>query len=88
MPAWSTASQIEPSAISESPQSTQTREGIFTSLRGERDADADRQALAERAGGDVDPGRIGVGWPSSREPSLRKVRSSSSVIAPTAFSIE
>src|ERR1700744_1386148 len=31
LPACSTASQIDPSAISESPQRTQTREGIFSS---------------------------------------------------------
>ena len=33
-------------------------------LAAERHADADGQALAERAGGHVDPGQIGgVGWP-------------------------
>ncbi len=54
-------------------------------LAGQRDADRDGQALAERAGRDVDPGKIGVGWPSMRLPSLRKVSISSSEMAPAAL---
>ena len=53
-PACWKASHIEPSAISESPHSTHTRYGqLVERPAGHRDADADRQALAERAGGDV-----------------------------------
>ena len=53
-PACWNASHIEPSAISESPHSTHTRYGqLVERLARHRDADADRQALAERAGGDV-----------------------------------
>jgi hypothetical protein len=54
-------------------------------LRGERDADADRQAEAERAGGDVDPWQRRAGMPSSGLPSVRVVSSSSSLIAPAAL---
>ena len=32
--------------------------GVLEPVAGERDADRDRQALAERAGGDVDPGKF------------------------------
>ena len=48
--ACSNASHIEPSAISESPHRHQTRYGqAVEPLAGQRDADRDRQALAERA---------------------------------------
>jgi len=47
---------MEPSAISLSPQSTQTRDGRRSRvLRGEPHADADRQALPERSCRDVHP---------------------------------
>ena len=86
-PACWNASHIEPSAISESPHSTQTRYG---SLSSDRPAIATptpigrpwpSEPVATSVGG-----IRGVGWPSSREPSLRNVSSSSSSIAPTAFS--
>jgi hypothetical protein len=54
-------------------------------LAGKRDADADGQALAERAGAASTYGISGVGWPSKREPNSRRVRSSSSLTTPTAL---
>ena len=53
--ACSNASHIDPSASSLSPHRHQTRYGSRSSFARERDADRDRQALAERAGRDVDP---------------------------------
>ena len=58
-------------------------------LAGERDADREGKALAERAGRDVDPRDASASdGLRSRLPNLRKVSSSSSVIAPAALKIE
>ena len=84
--AWSNASQIEPSAISLSPHRHQTRDGE----RSKRLAASASPAATGRPC-PSDPvatstqGSTGVGWPSSRLPSLRKLSSSSSVIAPAAL---
>ena len=87
-PACWKASHIEPSAISESPHRHQTRYG---SLSRRRPAIATPTAIgrpwpSEPVATSVG-GIRGVGWPSSREPSLRNVSSSSSSIAPAAFRI-
>ncbi len=88
LPACSTASQIDPSAISESPQRTQTREGIFSSRAASATPTPIGRPWPSEPVATSTQGRSGVGWPSSREPNLRKVSSSSSSIAPTAFSTE
>ena len=86
-PACWKASHIEPSAISESPHSTHVRNG---SLSSERPAIATPTPTGRPWPSDpvaTSVGGIrGVGWPSSRDPSLRNVSSSSSSIAPTALS--
>ncbi len=85
----SNASQMEPSAISLSPRSDPDAVGEpIEALAGERDADADGQALAERAGGDVDAGQHGRGMSLEPAAELRNVSISSSVIAPAALKIE
>ena len=87
--ACSKASHIEPSAISLSPQRAQTRYGSRSSFF---PASATPTAIGRPWPSEPvatsTQGRIGVGWPSSRLPSLRKVRSSSSVIAPAALKSE
>ena len=57
----SSASQIGPSLASPSPTMANTRLARAASLGGQRQADADRQAVAERAGADLQAGNVGVG---------------------------
>ena len=85
--ACSNASQIEPSAISESPQSAHTRYGRRSSRL---PASATPTAIgrpwpSEPVATSVG-GMRGVGWPSSRLPSLRNVSSSVSSMIPAALS--
>ena len=83
------ASHIEPSAISLSPQTVQTRNGSWSSrlpasaIPTEIGSPWPSEPVATST-----QGMIGVGWPWRREPSLRNVSSSSSVIAPAALKIE
>ena len=87
-PACWNASQIEPSAISESPQSTHTLYGNRSRClpASARPTPTGRPWPSEPVATSVG-GMRGVGWPSSLLSRLRKVSSSSSVIAPTALSI-
>ena len=82
------ASHIEPSAISLSPHRHQTRYGRRSSRSpaSATPAAIGRPWPSEPVATSVG-GMRGVGWPSSREPSLRKVSSSSSSILPVALSI-
>ena len=81
-------SHIDPSAISESPHRHQTRYGIRSSRLA-----ASAMPIAIGRPWPSEPvatsvgGIRGVGWPSRREPSLRKVSSSASSILPVALSI-
>ena len=87
--ACSKASHIEPSAISESPHRHHDAERqAVEPLAGERDADRDRQALAERARGHVDPRDPRHRVALELRAELRKLSRSSSSIAPAAFSTE
>ena len=86
-PACWKASHIEPSAISESPHRHHTRYGRRSSRAPviatptEIGSPWPSEPVATSVGG-----MRGVGWPSSREPSLRNVSSSASSITPIAFS--
>ena len=86
-PACWNASHIEPSAISESPHRHHTRYGRRSRRRPaiatptEIGSPWPSEPVATSVGG-----MRGVGWPSSREPSWRKVSSSASSITPSAFS--
>ena len=86
--ACSNASQMLPSAISESPHSTQTRYGSRS-----RRLAASATPTAMGRPWPSDPvatsthGRTGVGCPSMRLPNFRKVSISWSLIAPAALNI-
>ena len=81
--------RIDPSAISESPHRHQTRYGSRSSRAAASATPAaigrpwPSEPVATSVGG-----MRGVGWPSSREPSLRNVSSSASSILPVALSVE
>src|SRR2546425_12730531 len=82
------ASQIDPSASSESPHSTQTWKGSLSRYWPARATPtpigspwpSDPVATSTH-------GIAGVGWPCRREPNFRKVISSAAVIAPPALNI-
>ena len=85
--ACSNASHIEPSAISESPHRHHTRYGSRSSrLPASATPTAiGRPCPSEPVATSVG-GMRGVGWPSRRESSLRKVSSSASSMIPAALS--
>ena len=87
--ACSKASHMEPSAISLSPQSAQTRYGRRSSrLPARATPTAMGRPWPSEPVATSTHGSTGVGWPSNGLPSLRKLSSSSSVIAPAALKSE
>ena len=84
--ACSNASHIDPSASSLSPQRHQTRYGSRSSrLPASATPTEIGSPCPSEPVATSTHGIFGVGCPSSREPNLRKVSSSSSVIAPAAL---
>ena len=87
--ACSIASQIDPSAISESPHRTQTRYGSLSSrLPASATPTPMGSPWPRLPVATSTQGMTGVGWPCSRLPCCRKVSISSSLMAPAALYIE